>query len=126
MSVIVRQPQPGSFELSIQGKLEAEDYRKFTPTVESSIAEHGKADLLVHLPAELQFTPGAIWEDLKFTATHYNDIRRLAVISDDPSKSWLATIAKPFTRADVRFFPTTSIDKAREWLGNAGRQAQAL
>ena len=122
MTIIVKKPQPGTFELSIQGKLEAEDYRKLTPIVEASIAERGKANLLVHLPSELQFTPGALWEDLKFTATHYNDIRRLAVVSDDPSKSWLASIAKPFTRADVRFFPTTSIDAAKEWLEHTEKQ----
>ena len=119
MSILVRQPKPGTFELSVQGKLEAEDYKNFTPVVESSIARRGKARLLVHLPAEIQFTPGAMWEDLKFTATHYRDIDRLAVVSDDPSKSWMAAIAKPFTGADVHFFPTTEIDAAREWLERA-------
>lgn len=119
MSIIVKQPKPGTFELSVQGRLDAEDYKHFTPIVESSIAKHGKANLLVHLPAELQFTPSAMWEDLKFTASHYSDIERLAVISDDPSKSWLAAIAKPFTAADVHFFPTTELSAAREWLEGA-------
>lgn len=117
MSVIVNQPRPGVFELNIEDTLEAQDYRKFTPIVDAFIEEYGKAHLLVRLPTEFKVTAGALWEDLKFGASHFNDIERLAIVSDDPTQSWLASIARPFTNAEVRFFPSTELDDARAWIG---------
>ena len=120
MSVIVDQLGTGAFELTVEGTVEKQDYAHFKPILESSIEIRGEVQLLVHLPGKLQITPGAFWEDLKFSASHYGDIHRLAIVCDDASKSWLATIARPFTRADVRFFPSSELDTARDWIAAAG------
>lgn len=117
ISVIFNQPRPGVFELNIQDTLETQDYRKFAPIVDAFIEEYGKAHLPVRLPTQLKITPGALWEDLKFGVAHINDIERLAIVSDNPSQSWLASIASPFTSAEVRFFPGSELDEARAWIG---------
>jgi hypothetical protein len=47
---------------------------------------------------------------------HYNDIARLAVLGSAPSECWKASISKPFTGAEVRYFTEDDIDTAREWV----------
>lgn len=120
MTVTIDRIGPGSLELGIAGKLEKKDYEKFIPYAEAAIEEHGKVNLLVHVPDTPRFTPAAFWEDLKFDVSHYSDVERLALVSADESKEWLATISKPFTRAEVRFFPVDSLDEARTWVAGNG------
>jgi hypothetical protein len=119
MSVIIDQIGPKALELGIAGTLEKKDYKHFTTYAEQIIKAHGEINLLVRLPDKLRFTPAALWEDLKFDVSHHGDVARLALVSADESKEWLATIAKPFTRAEVRFMPADQIDAAREWVSGA-------
>jgi hypothetical protein len=57
-----------------------------------------------------------LWEDLKFDVKHYRDVSRLALVSEDSSKQWMATLSKPFTGAEVRFFGSDQVNAAREWV----------
>lgn len=79
--------------------------------------------MLVQLTEPQGWTPKALWEDLKFDVKHYSDVDRLAVVGDDASESWMANIAKPFTAADVRFFPKQELDRARGWVLQSGADA---
>lgn len=115
MTVTIDRIGPRTLELGLVGTLDKKDYEQFTPYAEAAIEEHGKVNFLIHVPEKPRFTPAALWEDLKFDVSHYSDVGRVALVSSDESKEWLATIAKPFTRADVRFFEAESIDAARQW-----------
>jgi hypothetical protein len=62
------------------------------------------------------WTAGALWEDTKFAARHFNDIERLAVVGDSRWEKGVTIFIKPFTGAEVKYFDLGSIDKARQWI----------
>lgn len=116
MAITIDRLDPKTLELGLVGTLEKEDYALFIPYAEATIEQHGKINLLVHVPDKPRFTPSALWEDLKFDAKHFDDVGRIALVSPDASKEWLVTISKPFTKAEVRFFEAEKIDAARDWV----------
>jgi len=102
-------------EFNIDGKLEQKDYLQFEPLVESLLARGGKLAIIIHITNFSGWTPAALWEDLKFDARHYRDFTRVALVAETDSKKWLATLSKPFTRADVAFYHEADIEQARTW-----------
>jgi len=118
MTVTINRLGPRSIEVKLLGRLDRNDYEFFTPHAEAAIEKHGELNLLIHVPDTLSFTPAALWEDLKFDARHFNDVGRIAIVSGDSTKSWLATVSKPFTAAEVRFFEGHELNDARKWLRN--------
>lgn len=115
MSITIERQGPKTLELHVHGKLEEQDYGLFKPHAEATIEENGELNLIVTIPHELHFTAGTLWEDLKFDAARFDDVGRIALVGDESAHDCLETIAKPFTRAEVRFFDDHSIDAAREW-----------
>lgn len=117
MTLAVTDLGPGALELSVHGKLRKDDYKVLGRRAEDSIEEYGAVNLLVRLADLEGVTPAALWEDLKFDVGHYADVPRLAIVAEETSgKRWMATVAKPFTRAEVAFYPETELESAREWV----------
>ena len=116
MAISVEKLGAVALELTVHGTVRKDDYELFRPHVEARIDKHDKPSLLVHVADLAGFTPAALWEDLKFDAAHYNDIERVGIVGEDTSMKWMATLAKPFTRAEVRYFRQTELDEARRWV----------
>ena len=116
MAISVDKLGADALELTVHGTVRKADYELFRPHVEARIDKHDKPSLLVHVADLTGFTPAALWEDLKFDAAHYNDIERVAIVGEDTSRKWMATLAKPFTQAEVRYFQQTELDEARTWV----------
>ena len=111
--------EPGSraLELAMEGKLQTEDYETFTPVVEDLIEQYGSLDMLVNLHDFHGWTAGALWQDTKFAARHFRDIGKLAIVGETKWEAGMAKFCKPFTAAQVRFFPREELVAAREWVG---------
>jgi len=107
---------PGALEVIVEGKLEKSDYKTFLPEIEKRIREQGKVSLLLNVSAFRGWSPGALWEDIKFDVKHYGDFSRLALVAENPNREWMATFSKPFTAAEVKFFPIVAHESAREWV----------
>ncbi len=108
-------------EVLLSGKLVKEDYEQFGPAVERLVTTQGTIKMLVEIHNFHGWTAGALWEDIKFDARHFNDIARLAIIGE---KSWehsMAIFCKPFTTAKIRYFNVAEADAARAWLKEPGR-----
>lgn len=103
-------------ELDIAGKLEEEDYLDFTPMAEAKIKEFGDINLLIRTSGFSGWSPSALWEDLKFDVRHYDDVDRLALVSESEDDEWMATVSKPFTSANVKHFVEDDLDRARRWV----------
>jgi len=101
-------------EVKATGKLERADYEQFGPEVERLIRERGKLRILLELDGFHGWTAGALWEDVKFDAKHFNDIERLAIVGDSAWEKGMALFCKPFTTAAVRYFE--DVDEARNWI----------
>jgi hypothetical protein len=105
--------------LKFREKLDREDYETFVPMIESQMHKDSPIRLLAELHDFEGWTAGALWEDTKFAAKHFNDIERLAVVGDSNFQKGVTVFVKPFTSAEVRYFDMEEIDKAREWIREA-------
>lgn len=105
--------------LSLSEKLKTADYEVIVPRVEELIKKHGTIDLLLELSDFHGWTAGALWQDLKFDFEHFNEIRRLAIVSEKQWPKGMAAFWKPFTTAQVRFFPFEQRAEADRWVEEA-------
>ena len=104
--------------LKFKETLHKKDYEEFVPQVEGLMGD-SKIRLLVELHEFKGWTAGALWEDTKFAARHFDDIDRLAVAGDTRWEKGLTVFIKPFTKAEVRYFDLKDIENARRWLRQA-------
>jgi hypothetical protein len=98
--------------------LKQDDYKTFVPQAEHEIKAHGHVSLLIHIAGLRGASPPALWEDLKFDASHYNDVARLALVGTEESDKqlWMGALARPFTSAEVKTFSEAELAAAREWV----------
>ncbi len=100
----------------LSGRLHDEDYNIFVPQLESVIEQEGKTRLLAHFHDFHGWDLHAAWDDMKFALKHYGDVELIALVGEREWQEWMAKICKPFTRARVRYFDSSEIEKTWEWL----------
>lgn len=127
MTVTIETLGPSALALEIHGALERHDYDELVPLVKERIERHGTIDLLVVVTDFHGWSPAALWEDLRFDEQHYRDVSRLAIVGSEGSQEWMATVSRPFTAAEVAFYPESEIAAAREWVrsGHASHAGRA-
>jgi SpoIIAA-like len=103
-------------EVHVTGKLERQDYEKFVPDTERLIKQYGKIRVLMVMHDFHGWNAGALWEDIKWDAKHFNDVERVAIVGERKWQEWLAALCKPFTRAIVRYFDHQKLIEARAWV----------
>ncbi len=119
MSVMLKELEGGRvLEVNANGTLSKDDYRNLAPTVERLIHDHGRINILFSMDHFHGWSPGGLWEDIKFDARHFGDIARLALVGEKKWEKWMARVCQPFTRARIRFFDHQHAQEAREWLAH--------
>jgi hypothetical protein len=105
-----------TIEVQITGKLTKEAYETFVPMTEKRIEEYGKVRFLVVMHDFHGWDAGALWEDIKFDAKHFNHIERLAIVGETKWEHGMATFCRPFTTAKIRYFDHEQADEAQKWI----------
>ncbi len=119
MSVVLKELEGGKvLEVEAEGRLSKADYRSLAPQVERRIQEHGTINILFSMVHFQGWTPGGLWEDIKFDARHFRHIQRLALVGDKKWENLMAGFCRPFTRAEIRYFDRQQADLARQWVGH--------
>jgi hypothetical protein len=104
-------------EIHLNGTLTKEDYVRFVPDTEEMIRQHEKINMLIMMDDFHGWDAGALWEDIKWDAKHFNHVERIAVVGDQKWQKWMTAFCKPFTTAKVRYFDHGQVPEARGWLG---------
>jgi hypothetical protein len=102
--------------IKLTGELTKEDYEQFSPEVERLIKEHGKIRILVQMYYFEGWTPGALWQDIKFDLKHFRDVERLALVGEKAWEHGMALFCTPFTTATIRYFDRSEADQAETWI----------
>lgn len=100
----------------VTGKLSRSDYQRFVPEIERAIRDHGRVRLLVVMDDFAGWDMGALWEDIKFDAKHFNDVERVAMVGEKRWQEGMSTFCKPFTTAEVRYFERGELPDAHLWI----------
>jgi len=108
---------PGVLGLEAVGDVERGDYeRVILPSIESSLAEHGKVRLVYVLGPEFDDYEGeAVWEDLKLGAQHPGGFERIAIVSD---AGWVRPAMKLFSvlwPGQAKAFTCAQLNDAKRW-----------
>jgi SpoIIAA-like len=105
--------------LHVSGILTKADYEQFVPGFERLVRQHGQLRVLFDMTDFHGWEAAAIWEEIKFDATHLADTGRLAMVGDKRWQHVMATFCKPFTKATVRYFDHSQAAEAEKWLVEA-------
>lgn len=101
--------------LQLSAKLDAADYGGITSVLEERIAKHGKISLLWDMREFDGWTAGGLWADTKFDVKHAQDFSRIAMVGEKKWQDWMASLMKPFTSAEVRYFDVIERETALAW-----------
>jgi len=91
-------------DIDLHGKLSRADYARIAPETERLIRQYGKIRILVTMHDFHGWDAGALWEDIKWNARHFNHIERLAIVGEKTWHKWMTGFCRPFTSAEVRYF----------------------
>lgn len=104
------------FGFQVSGRITRDDYRRFLPRLEEAIKEHGTIGVLVHIESLEGIELGALWEELKFDLKHCRHFDRLVLVGDKKWHERSMSLAGHLTPAEVRYFPSSDLDEAWEWI----------
>jgi hypothetical protein len=102
--------------VKVSGVLARADYAAFVPAFEQLVWRHGKARVLFDMNDFHGWEPGALWEEIKFEASHLAGIERLAMVGDQQWQEVMAVFSRPFVKATIRYFDQEDVAAARHWL----------
>ena len=127
MAMTVNETASGVVEMTVSGKVTHAEYLAAMPLMEKALAAGDHLRVLVTMENFHGLELKAAWDDLVFAFKHiglsYGDhepgqpfIERLAMEGDSAWEAWLAKMAKPFTRTELRYFDSAEPQAARAWL----------
>ncbi|MDL4843180.1 SpoIIAA family protein [Aquibacillus rhizosphaerae] len=103
-------------EVHVEGKITETDMIEFKEYFKLKNAADGKVNLLLMIKDLKGYSVQSLIEDLKFDAKHWNDVNKLAVISD---KKWMELVTKVSSflpNMNAKHFNLTERDDAIDWL----------
>ncbi|HVT74759.1 MAG TPA: STAS/SEC14 domain-containing protein [Lacunisphaera sp.] len=102
--------------IQVTGKLVRADYEQIGPELDRLVQAHGRLRLMFDMVEFHGWDAGAAWADAKLSLVHFAHIERLALVGETQWQHTLAKLARPFTRAKVRYFDRADYDTASAWL----------
>jgi hypothetical protein len=119
--MIEQLPSPSGRALAfrLSGLVHDADYKVFVPLIDAAIAQDGKVRLVAQFEDFRGWDAHALWDDIKFSATHCTRMERIALVGDHRWEAFMAKVCKPFTMATIRYFDHADIEAARAWIAEA-------
>ena len=99
------------------GKLHDEDYKQFVPVIDAALGKEERVRLLAQFHEFRGWDLHALWDDIRFAATHCTKLDRIALVGEKKWEAWMAKVCKPFTMAKIEYFDASKIEDAKKWLG---------
>ncbi len=117
MIVIEHDQDRSLIVIRASGTLSEKDYKHAIPKLNHAIElAGGPLRVVIRLEDFQGWELDALWKELQFDATHVGDFDRIAVIGESGLEKWATKLSAPFTKAEMRFFPTEHEDAAQHWL----------
>ncbi|MDG5786798.1 STAS/SEC14 domain-containing protein [Evansella sp. AB-P1] len=103
-------------EVIVNGKITTEDIEEFEMIFKEKKENYGKINLLMEVHEIQGYSMNAVMEDLKFSANHWKEFNKIAVITD---KKWIglgSKISNILPGVEVKHFDFDEKEKALYWL----------
>lgn len=119
MEIIENKTQGNTIGIKIDGKVTLEDYKKVIPKFKERLQSNDTINCYMEVKSIEGISPEAIWRDMKFSANHLNDLKKVALVGDKSWVDWLTRLSKPFISAKVNLYEPADKDKAWEWVSSS-------
>lgn len=97
-------------------ELKDEDYERLIPLLQEKVKQYGMIRWYFEMHNFQGWSLSAAWKDLKFDAKNADKMEKVAMVGDKDWEEKLTQLMKPFTGADVKFFPLDQKEQAKAWI----------
>ena len=136
MPFTVVETESGIVEMTVSGKVTHAEYQSAIPLMEKAIAAEEHLLVLITMVDFQGLELKAAWDDIMFAFKHHGltfghhvagqpSIERMAMVGDSAWEEWVAKLAKPFTKPELRYFDSSQTQAARAWL-REGKEADTV
>lgn len=103
-----------------QSSLEQADFEQLAKAVDPYIAAAGDlAGLIIETPSFPGWKSfGALVAHFRFVRDHHRQIRKVALVTDSALGNVAEHLAAHFVSAEIRHFPATEIEAAKQWISS--------
>lgn len=98
------------------GQLTKEDYNKILPILEEKEKEYEKISWYFEMEDFKGWDLQAAWKDLKFDVKYFNQLEKIAMVGAKDWEEKLSKVMRPFTTAEIKFFPPEEKQIAKDWI----------
>ena len=102
--------------VNVSGKLTRADYDQLIPSLEATIARHGKMRLLIVMHDFHGWEPGAAWDDFRFDREHGSQVERVAMVGEKKWQEWISKLGALFAKTKVHYFDLADLAQAERWV----------
>jgi hypothetical protein len=113
----------GFLELTVDGRIEREDFERAVEAVDTLLKTHKKIDVLESVLDVGFVEPAVWWKEIVFHLGHHDFLRRVAVVSDSGWVGPLTRLFAPLYPASIRTFSVGEIFEARRWAKKGEEKA---
>ena len=101
--------------VAVLGEFTLADFKQFEELAVSRFSASREVNLLFDLRDMISYTMDVAWEEIKFfSREHQHDFNKIAVVTDDQWRLWLAWLSRLFVDADICAF--ADYDEAKNWV----------
>ena len=112
--------KPNVLGAELNGTVTKADLEEFHAWLHHRLAAASKPALVVLMDRfEGYAGASAMLEDLRIDTKHHDDLSRVALITDETWLKWSTILAKPFTKAELKWFAPGDRNAAFAWAGGA-------
>ena len=113
-------PANAILHLQPKSSLDQADFEKLTKAVDPFIEKNGDlAGVIVETPAFPGWSSfGAFAAHMRFVKDHHRRIRKIALVTDSPIGDVAEHLVSHFVSAEVKQFPASGVESARNWILN--------
>jgi hypothetical protein len=118
MIELIQDLPAGTIGVRLSGKVEASDYKStLDPAIEAALKAQDKINALVVIEDEgVDFSAGAMWQDMKLGMKHPLSWNRIAIVSGRSAWERLTPIVSAIMPGEVKNFQPEGLEAARIWL----------
>ena len=115
----LEQSSDNTLGYKVSGTVVKDDYEVLTREVQALVERVGDINVLLDL-TEFRWEKVSAWgADLKFGHDYHKKIAKMAIVGDKKWEKWLTKLVDPFYASQAKYFHTTEMDAAWDWLREA-------
>ena len=118
MSVSVERESPDLIKLQVAGRVTSREWHAALGDVAKLLNPPGQTSVLVAAERFDGWEPGD-WDNLSFQENYDAQIGRLAIVAEPKWQDQVLMFAgKGLRKVEMEFFPSSDIQRARQWLAS--------